>query len=514
MKKRVLFCFWICIAGLMLACNTVQAIEYSVGGKPLTVTGYITQGAAYGVHKDYDTYYGIQQALSNAFVEMQYRPSDNLSLYGSGRFTMDWAYDINSHTTTWDDRMFNKSRSRMYMDNNYWQVLNELHVTWKPENFLFRVGKQILSWGEMDGFRIMDQINPLDSRRGFADVEFENTLIPIWLVKSEWYPKLNVSWLQDLALEFTFNPNMTFIGDQNPLFGNDDGGIWNPFVRVNDPTVPFGEAYLGSAYYYTNKPANWSSNGFEYAFRAKGVVNDFILTLNYFYGLDNSPVFQFKYNQFDPDRDISVASNGRLLFHFPIYTEFRKLNFAGLTASRDIPFLASSALGGVAPIFRFEGFYAFGTTFETNTVPDAWKKSDEIRAGLGIDWKIKVPFINPKANIFISPQVYYRRIMDYKSSPGVDAWTDAQQNFVEQNNWQTSLFINTPYLNAKLIPSFFWLRDWVWNSDFFRAQVTYDWSDSWRLTGGYVWLDGNKKNFGFEPFANKDYLFMKLSYKF
>jgi len=402
----------------------------------------------------------------------------------------------------------------MGVDDNYWQILHELHVTWKPENFLFRVGKQILSWGEMDGFRIMDQINPADFRRGFADVEFENNLIPIWLVKSEWYPKTNISWLQDLALEFTFNPNADFISDLNPLFGNDDGGIWNPFVRTFDPTLPFGEGYLGSAYYTTDKPPRWSSSGFEYAFRTKAVINDFILTLNYFYGIDNSPVFKFRYDQFNPDRDISVASNGRLLFHFPIDTEFKRLHFAGLTLSRDIPFLASSALGGVAPIFRFEGFYAFDTTFETNTIPDEWKKSDEIRAGLGFDWKIKVPFINDKANIFISPQVYYRRIMDYKESPGVDAWTDAQQNFVEKDNWQTSLFMSTPYLNAKLTPSFFWLHDFAWDSNFYRAQVTYDWSSSWRISGGYVWLSGNKPNYGFEPFANKDYAFMKLTYKF
>jgi hypothetical protein len=509
MKKRVLMYFLVVTVLSLFILNAAQAIEYSVGGKPLSVTGYITQGAAYGVHHDYDTYYGIQQALSNVFLEAQYRPSDNVSLYGSFRYTMDWAYDIHSHTQSWDQQLFDKSRSRMYMDDNYWQILNELHVTWKPENFLFRVGKQILSWGGMDGFRIMDQINPADFRRGFADVEFENNVIPIWLVKSEFYPKTNISFLQDLALEFTWNPNVTFIGDQNPLFGNDDGGIWNPNVRFPDPTAPGGEVRFGSAIYNPNKPANWSSNGYEYAFRAKGVINDFIVSLNYFYGLDNSPVFKFT-----GDPGVSVASDGKLLLHFPIDTEFKRLQFAGLTASRDIPFLASSALGGVAPIFRFEGFYAFGTTFETNAVPDEWKKSDEIRAGLGIDWKIKVPFINPKANIFISPQVYYRRIMDIKLDPGVDAWTDAQQNFIEKNNWNTSLYINTPYLNAKLIPSFFWLHDFVWDSNFYRAQVTYDWSSSWRLTAGYVWLDGNKPNYGFEPFANKDYAFMKLSYKF
>jgi hypothetical protein len=39
--------------------------------------------------------------------------------------------------------------------------------TWTPGDFLFRVRKQIVRWGETDGFRLMDQINPLDQRRGF-----------------------------------------------------------------------------------------------------------------------------------------------------------------------------------------------------------------------------------------------------------------------------------------------------------------------------------------------------------
>ena len=57
----------------------------------------------------------------------------------------------------------------------------------------------------------MDQINPIDQRRGFTDVEFENTIIPIWLIKGEYYPKMNLGWLQDLGFELTMNPNVTFI---------------------------------------------------------------------------------------------------------------------------------------------------------------------------------------------------------------------------------------------------------------------------------------------------------------
>jgi hypothetical protein len=507
MKKKMFLCLLIVVTMTVFGFGTVRAMELMVGGKPLTLLGYVTQGAAYGLHNNYDTHQGFQQALTNVFLEGQYRPSAEWSFYASGRFSADWAYDFNQGKSQWDARMFDKSRGYMYMDNKSWQLLNEAHVTWKPGNFMFRLGKQIVSWGEMDGFRIMDQINPLDGRRGMADVEFENTIIPIYLVRADYYPQLQLGWLQDLGFEFIFNPNAQFIPDQNVMPGNDAGGIWNPYLRFDDPTAPFGEVRMGSLVWFYDKPAAWSSKGFEYAFRVKGVINDTIVTLNYFYGLDNSPATRFQ----PKAPNVTVASDGKLLLHFPIDAEYKRFHFAGLTASRDLPFLNFSALGGVAPILRFEGFYAFKTTFESNHAFDSYEKSDELRAGLGIDWKIKMPLLNPKANVFISPQVYYRRLMNI--SPG-EEWTDAQQNYVQRNNFQTSLFLNTMYLNAKLVPSVFWLHDWAWDSNFWRLQVAYDYSSAWRGTVGAVLLDGNKQNFGFEPFEYKDYVFFKLSYKF
>jgi hypothetical protein len=93
---------------------------------------------------------------------------------------------------------------------------------------MVRAGKQIVVWGETDGFRLMDQINPLDQRRGFADVEFESTIIPIWLMRLNYSPKLNSDWLLDLGFEFTFNPNAEFIPNQDILPGNDMEGSGRP----------------------------------------------------------------------------------------------------------------------------------------------------------------------------------------------------------------------------------------------------------------------------------------------
>ena len=162
------------------------------------------KGRRLGLHNAYDTEAGLQSALMNLFMESEYRVLPEFKFYASGKFTVDWAYQLNAGRDSWEDKGFDKSRHRFNVDDRYWQLLNEAHVTWTPKNLFFRLGKQVVSWGEMDAYRIMDQINPLDSRRGFADVEFENTIIPIWLLRTEYYPRISTSWLQDFGLGIRF----------------------------------------------------------------------------------------------------------------------------------------------------------------------------------------------------------------------------------------------------------------------------------------------------------------------
>jgi hypothetical protein len=476
-----------------------RAAEFMVNEKPMNLFFYITQGVGYGLHDDYDTKKGVQSGIMNLFVEGDYALTKHLKFYASGMFTTDWAYDLNAHSGSWNNRLFDHSRPFLYMDNEYWQILKEAHITWTPENFFFRAGKQIVAWGETDAFRLMDQINPLDESRGFADVEFENTLIPIWLLRAEYSPRINSTWLQELGFQFIFNPNVTFIPNKQILAGNNEGGIWAPNLTFPDPTVPFGEYRIGSIPTGLDKPRAFSSDGFEYGFRVRGLIADAVVTLNYFYGRENVPV----------TRDtglppmITMAYDGRLLIYPFFEGKYPLIRFVGGTFSRDIASLASSALGGVAPVIRLESFYAFNSTFSNDI--NAYTKSDEIRWALGVDWKLKIPFLNDKAMFAISPQVYHRHIVDYPRGYGLGD--------LQKNNWQTTLSVSTLYLNAKLTPSVFWWRDVTNRADMIRPQVTYDYSDNWRYTIGAMFLDGAKPLKSFELFDNKDYLFFKVSYK-
>lgn len=512
-RKKLLILVLTVLVALPLAASPARAELFTVGGRPLNLMGYATQGVAFGLHDDYDTEKGLQSALMNLFLEGNYSITNDLKFYASSLLTVDWAYQLNSDRDSWNDKLFNKSKKYLNVDSNDWQLLKEMHLTWSPKNFNFRIGKQVVAWGETDGFRLMDQINPLDQRRGFADVEFETSIIPIWLLKAEYFPDVRLKGLQDLGFEFVFNPNAEFIPNQAIQPGNDVGGIWAPNVLIAGP-FPFGEAHLGSTFNDIKKPKAFNSDGYGYAFRAKAVVYDSIITLNYYYGLDKDPVTLSVVDPVThmPKATVGFASDGRLILHPFLTGHYPLFRFVGATFSRDIPFLKASVLGGVAPVVRLESFYAFSNTFSTTL--NRFIKSDDFRAAIGIDWKVKIPFLNPVAGFTISPQFYYRQIIDYPSLALIAGSPLSEEiSGLKKHNYQTTLLVNTNYLHGKLVPSFFWLRDINSKSDMFRLQLAYDYSNEWHFTLGALLLDGSKKGQGFELFDNKDYLYFKISYK-
>ena len=508
MNKKKFLISVLVVSLTILTLSSAVAEEFTLLGRPLKLFGYATQGAGFSlINSDrYDTMRGLQTALTNLFAEGDYAIRDDLKFYASGMLTVDWAYQLNSYRDSWSNKLFNQSKDYLNVDDKDWQLLKEARLTWSPGDFMFRVGKQIVAWGEMDGFRLMDQINPLDGRRGFADVEFETTIIPTWLARVDYYPKLNLGWLPDLGFEFVFNPNAEFIPNQDIRTGNDVGGIWAPNVLISGP-FPGGEAHLGSIFRDITKPKAFNSDGYEYAFRVKGNLLGSIVTLNYFYGLDNDFV---SLNEPIPPR-ITMASDGKLIIHPFIKGKYPLFRFAGATFSRDVTPLRASFLGDVAPVVRVEAFYAFDNTFASSL--NRYIHSDEFRGAIGLDWKVKIPFLNARTYFGISPQFYWRRIIDYPSVARVSGLASEELPGLYKDNFQSTLGINTQYFHGKLSPSFFWLRDWRTSSDFFRFQVVYDHDYHWHLTIGALVFDGSKTNQGFNVFEDKNQLYFKISYK-
>jgi len=149
MKKR-----WVmlCVFGLfamILNPSGSAAKQFRLFERELNVFGFFSQSLQFSTKgaQHYDTKANLQQALMNAFVEADYRPAEDWTVYGSLMLTVDWNYVFDSDDDEWAEKRFDQSRDKMFVDDAYWQIVKELHVTWTPGDFLFRVGKQGVSWG-------------------------------------------------------------------------------------------------------------------------------------------------------------------------------------------------------------------------------------------------------------------------------------------------------------------------------------------------------------------------------
>jgi hypothetical protein len=361
---------------------------------------------------------------------------------------------------------------------------------------MFRVGKQIISWGQTDGFRLMDQINPLDQRRGFADVEFETTIIPISLVRADYAPKVDSTWLQDLKFQVWFNPNIDFIPSQEIRVGNNKGGIWSPNIVLGTRT------FLGSFDIDVEKPSG--SNGFEYGGKIDFAINNTIFTVNGFYGRDTNFV-----REAVPAPPRIEIVDGNVLIHPKFEAHYPRFRFVGMTLTRDLDFLQSAMhfFGGYTPVLRMEGLYGFNSTFFTNL--GTLEVKDELRVALGLDWKVKIPFLNPVHGFSIGPQVYYHKIFGFPDTPHGLIFNDS----LKRDSWMTTLFLSTAYMNERLTPSVFWLFDVTNKAWFIKPQVSYIFDKHWTFTVGAMFLSGQQGNMSFQLFEHKDYIFFKALYK-
>ena len=64
--------------------------------------------------------------------------------------------------------------------------LFQAYVEASPGNLFVRFGRQVLSWGETDGFRLLDNINPLDSSFGGFLISLDERRVPLDMLRTQY----------------------------------------------------------------------------------------------------------------------------------------------------------------------------------------------------------------------------------------------------------------------------------------------------------------------------------------
>jgi Protein of unknown function (DUF1302) len=541
MKHRLLLSLSLTALLLMATAFSAMGKLYEVGGRTVNVLGYVSQGIQYSTVSDADDLHevekGFNQALSTVFLELDYNVNTDLQFYASGKMVADWIYDLKSDDGSWSKKEFSKSRSAMQYDDEWWQIFHEAHVTWAPGNFLFRFGKQIVSWGEMDLMQVMDQINPVDGRRGFSDLEFETTVIPIPLLRAEWWPDLsNVdSFLTELGIQFILNPNAEFIPDMGMSTVNASDGIWSANLVADGLRLELNGI--------SEEPDEWDPDEWEFGVRIQAMMGLTIMTVNGFYGRANSSVEML--NLADPIGPLATQNEmywagapvdpvldteGNFRYDLNLVGYYPRQKFLGVTLTTEIPQWTVSALGGSSPVIRIEAKYEIDKVFTENGVAplidpntgalidNGFIESDTIETGIGFDWKLKWNLINPKGYLDTSFQFWYTKILDYpKELDWVNAGGAAQvhiMDILDQDNYMFSAYIQTLYLNAKLVPYVAYLFDISNDAHLFLAGATYTRNNNWAFGLDYAFHEGNDTSQSLDAFEKKDYISFKVKYIF
>jgi len=300
------------LVALWLGGSAFSAHGFTLLDDKLSISGYVQNQSSYRVGGDSDQWVSSENRLQ---VEIDAKLHPNVSLFGIFRGTYDAIYDLRSDSDQWSR---DYAGSREDLSTEY--EMRELYMDATLGRWDFRIGKQQVVWGETDGLRLMDIINPLDMRRQFITRDWRDIRIPLTMVKATY----GISTQHNAFLELLWNPGDvrrdkiyfdTTLSDDHkspwtisnpPLF--EKMQIDAPIVIASGPLagVPLTTTappflldtptmrQLGILNVAEEDTPSWINvNKSEFGARLGGEGGGWFLTLNYWQGFSKSPVIKY-----------------------------------------------------------------------------------------------------------------------------------------------------------------------------------------------------------------------------
>ena len=149
----------------------------------LEIDQFIQNESAY--RYQYDP--AVTKLLTFYQLEGRYKIREWARLTVTGRIAYDPIYDIQplSVTSPFGDR-FDPTAPRPTFVKHFYPRVREAYVDLFFSKLDLRIGEQIARWGVIEGFRITDELNPLDFSE-FLLREVTDRYIPVAMVKADFY---------------------------------------------------------------------------------------------------------------------------------------------------------------------------------------------------------------------------------------------------------------------------------------------------------------------------------------
>ena len=202
-ERKSLTCFIVAmvIAGLTFCgIGEVQAVNVT---DCLTVSGFArtemnfrtgvanpTLGEA-GFQSDDNN---INLFLNTILTEWTYEPTSKFKFFAQVRFMDDSTERVSKHLPRY--HAFSEFDGDSYLtrwtDNTHESLeLRTCYIDYVVGNLWLRAGKQSIVWGETDGIRLLDVVNPIDLSKQlwFEPIyeQFDNIRIPLWSLRATYF---------------------------------------------------------------------------------------------------------------------------------------------------------------------------------------------------------------------------------------------------------------------------------------------------------------------------------------
>jgi hypothetical protein len=554
--KKIFIVSLLIIGMLGVFSPPAMAASYDVCGKELSIEGFVRQEFAFGVSED-NRLKTNQSGLHSAY-QMWYLDTDlwltkDLEVRGILRMWGDLAYQLLKNNSRFE-KYFYRSKHNLNWDTEWDQVLRELYITYSNPKFFIRLGKQQVGWGETDGMRLMDCINPLDIRRGpFYDTQgYEEVRIPKWLIRTEFFGG-NFGRFYNTSLELIWNPgDIQVTGNLLPteiVNAQQGGGAILPpdWLPTNATGVPVSSQgswgiwgipvnFVPLPVKLVKKEPGSTLNHSEYGGRLKFSINNTNCTINFWKGFQADEVLDFqgifpnakKGGIFPP-----ITGGSTTPVYLLMNRAYLRMMVAGFTLSRELDGVGPLFCQPANPVLRVEALYDFQHPFNTgrNTATDfiKIKKYDQIKYVIGVDWPVRCGFINPQKNIFLSGQFIHIYTLHWRN--GVDSprpapfysWT------YPMNQFYSSLLVRTEYKNETIVPSALLVWDHSNNSAWIKSACSFKYGDHWRPEIGWLWIKKNTSMSQVNPgpngrlrddwkafgtFEDRDEVYIRIQYQF
>lgn len=455
--------------------NRVFAFEL-LNGK-LDLYGYLEHFTATQFSERHNDSGNLANFRNSFQLEGVYKMIDNedlkVNLFFMTRLFYEGAFDLDG---SYGDALSNKGEHFLRRGRKRDRI-RELYVDINYKRWNIRLGKQIVTWGEADGFRMADVINPLDMSWHFTFEGWEDISLPLWMVRviynipHPWDPKIEVIYI---PTDFQHNRYAPYGANWSPGFTD---AIWSN-IRHG---APHGDLNDG-----------------EFGIRLSATIKGVDLSIQDFYSRVDDPLFTDNPSSFER----GMLYNDLGLFEFP------RVNILGGKFAFYNRFTRA--------IIRGEWGYNFGQDFNAaGGTPYKIKERDIFAYMIGFDRPTMIPFLskwNHSRSYFISCQMFQKYIMNHNHDLMTGMGTDKSQTTF-------TLLVNTGFFGDTVNPGCL-IAYCTSGYGFALPNVAFKYgpdlneSDHWRFIIGGDFLWGSTKKEGTGSIRDHDQIYVKLRYEF